>query len=66
MLFERITGNLQKIYGRDVDYIETVYVPAIDRELTVLAREIGHAITGFSYGITTPQKIHEVLSRYVC
>ena len=62
----------RKKYGRTVDYIafysprdKTIYLSVKDVELGVLAHELGHVIVDFYYGISTPEKIHEVLSQYV-
>jgi len=68
--------DVQKIYrnkyGKTVDYIafysprdKTVFFSVDDISLDVLAHELTHVILDYYFGVSPPEKIHEVLAQFV-
>jgi len=69
-------ADVQKIYrtkyGKTVDYIafysprdKTVFFSVDDISLDVLAHELTHVILDYYFGVSPPEKIHEVLAQFV-
>lgn len=59
-------------YGANVDYIafysprdKTVFISVDDIRIGVLAHELTHVVLDFYFGVSPPQKIHEVLAQFV-
>ena len=59
-------------YGKTVDFIafysprdKTVFFSVDDISLDVLAHELTHVILDYYFGVSPPEKIHEVLAQFV-